>query len=317
MPMAKHAGGITGMSRDMNKRGFTIHETGDNDTSMLNENNQANTPVESTLKSVDVSGAMSSDLKHNKMRTPLVISLIVAGCSLLFLSYLTDSIILTFIGLGLTLWGVLLLYVTQSRYVPDEIVSAIPFSLVKSIDTLVRSHGCNGRTIILHPKTLKGMEQGYIFIPAEDEDKVPTNEQLLSEKLIQDNPKGILIPSPSQSLASFFETKLNVNFATTDLGYLQEKMPSLLVDTLRIADDVSLEKGSDSKIFTLRIQGGPWIDVCKRIGTDTQIGNHMGCPMCGAFGLILSKVSAKPIKIKQTTTSDDLIETVYQSIDEK
>jgi hypothetical protein len=258
---------------------------------------------------------MFLEVKHTKVRTPIVAGLIAAGGALLFLSVLINSVIPTFMGLGLILWGFLLLYVTQSRYVPDEIVSAIPLSLMKSIDSLVSSYGCNGRTIFLHPKTLKGMEQGYVFIPAQDEEKVPSNDKLLEEKIVQDDPKGVLLPSPSQSLAMFFEKKLNANFATTSLAYIQEKIPPLLVDTLRIADDISLEENPDNKVITIRIRGGPWIDVCRLVSTETRIGSHLGCPICGAFALILSKVNAKPTRIKQTTTSDNMIETTYQSID--
>jgi hypothetical protein len=308
----------------MNKKWFTaVHESGESsalekESKLVADTNSG--PQRMNHASDSPAVQVSEDLNLGKLRKPAIIALILAGALLLLSSYIADSIVLMFIGLGLILWGMLLLYVTQSKYVPDEIVTAITFSPVRSVDALVRSYGYNGRAIFLYPKTLKGMDEGYVFIPAneeDDEEKIPVSENLIDEKVLQDAPKGLLLPAPSQSLASYFERKLSVNFATTNLPTIQEKIPSLLVENLRIADNVSLVKSADGETFTLRIQGGPWAGICNRINSQTQIGSHLGCPLCGAFALILSKVNSIPIRIKQTETSHNHIETVYQSVIEK
>ena len=48
---------------------------------------------------------------------PIGVTLSGVGGTILFLSYMLTSSILTFIGLGLTFWGVLIIYISSARHV--------------------------------------------------------------------------------------------------------------------------------------------------------------------------------------------------------
>src|SRR3712207_1785398 len=88
---------------------------------------------------------MLSNLGHNKklrkllmegtIRLGLAVTSIGAGC--LIISYLSSSLILTFIGLGLTLWGLLLLYIFQPRSVPRKVFDVLSFSVLRSLDDIL------------------------------------------------------------------------------------------------------------------------------------------------------------------------------------
>src|SRR5919197_4081197 len=88
---------------------------------------------------------MLSNSKHNKKlwkawrqgTTPLglVVTSIGAGC--LTISYFSSSMILTFIGLGLTLWGLLLFYISPRRSIPRKVFDVFSFSMLRSIDLIV------------------------------------------------------------------------------------------------------------------------------------------------------------------------------------
>lgn len=234
------------------------------------------------------------------------------GISLLF-SYLYSSLILTFIGLGLTLWGALIFYVSPSRYVPEEIINAIPLSMIKSLDNLVASMGYKGRTIFLHPKYLKGLTQGYVFIPYDGAFGIPKDEELAKEKLFYDEPKGIFMTAPSQGLVELFERELNVNFATVDLEYIQENLPKLLIEDLKITDELSIE--NNDGMIEVKMVGGSSVRMCELVGKETQLGNHLGCPLCAALALVISKVMGKPVTIKESIVRNDTIKTTYLTLD--
>ena len=58
-----------------------------------------------------------------KSTFPIAITLITTGCISLLSSYLLNATVLTFIGLGLTLWGAVIFYITESKTVPQVVVN--------------------------------------------------------------------------------------------------------------------------------------------------------------------------------------------------
>jgi hypothetical protein len=265
-------------------------------------------------------------LWHMKNRGPVPTGIIlssIGGFSLL-ISYLWSASILTFIGLGLTLWGVLIMYISSSRHIRAELLHSISSSLQKCVDNLLVTYmGYAGEVIFFHPKSLAGLGQGYVFIPH----YTTSTSGNLNSKIdalnllpygnegnipsVYLDPKGIFLVAPSQGLVDLFEKELGVNFATVDLGYIQQAIPRLLIEELKIVDEISIEQ-SDTGDIVMRISGGPCTDMCRVVGAETRLGNHLGCPLCSAVALVVSKVKAKPVTIKETKVTDDIhISTSY------
>ncbi|MFQ5940559.1 MAG: hypothetical protein ACE5KA_02525 [Nitrososphaerales archaeon] len=244
---------------------------------------------------------------------PMGIALASAGGISLLFSYLYSSFILTFIGLGLTLWGALIFYVSPTRYVREEIVNAMPLSMIKSINDLVVGMGYKGKTIFFHPKHLDELK-GYVFIPYDVVSRIPKDEQLAQQKIFCDDPKGIFVTAPSQGLVELFEKELNVNFATVDLTYLQENLPKLLNEDLRIIDKLSIEK-NDHDMIEVKIVAGSYANMCQLVSEQTQLGHHLGCPLCSSVALLISKVSGKPVTIAESIVKNDTIKTTYLTLD--
>jgi len=243
---------------------------------------------------------------------PLSLGFISAGSVLLFFSYMYSTMILTFVGLGLAVWGALIFYASPSRYVPEHLVNSSSLSMIKSLDSIVAGMGYRGRTIFLHPRYLKGLAQGYVFIPYEGV-RLPSDEQQAKEKLFYDEPKGIFVVAPSQGLVEIFEQELNTNFAMVDLEYIQEKLPKLLIEDLKMLDKISIE--SDEKMIRVEIIGESCARLCDMIGRETNLGDHLGCPICSALALIASKVSGRPVTIKDNFVTNNKIKTTYEILD--
>lgn len=240
------------------------------------------------------------------------VGLIAAGALSLIASYMSSSPILTLGGLGLVFWGVIMLYISPSKHVPEKLFGSLSLSMIKSIDRLVVSMAYRGRTVFLHPKHLKGLAQGYVFIPYDNLAMVniPTDEQLAEEKTIYNSPRGLLMPAPSQAIVKLIEEELDSNLAIVDLAYLRENLPKLLINNLKIIDGLSIEERPDS--IRVSIVGSSAAELCRTVSKETLIGDHFGCPICSAFGLMISKVTGKPVCIQESKV-DESIHTIITS----
>lgn len=245
------------------------------------------------------------------------LSLIGVGGASLVGSYLADSVIMTLAGLGLVFWGVIMLYISPQRFVPEKVVESMSVASAKSIDKLVVNLNYSGRTIFLHPKHLKGLSQGYVFIPYElkEQTSLPSDEALAEEKLVYENPRGIFMAAPSHGLVQLIEKEMESNLATADMSRVKEDLPKLLVNNLRLLDTMSVE---DNHGFIRVTMGGEAAArICKTITKETKIGEHFGCPLCASLGLIISKVTGRPVTIVENKVHevDSIITTTYRRLE--
>ncbi|MDQ3808364.1 MAG: hypothetical protein M3298_09390 [Thermoproteota archaeon] len=265
---------------------------------------------------------MLSNLKHSRklwkalrrgtIRLGLGVTSIGAVC--LTISYLSSSVILTFIGLGLTLWGLLLLYISQPSSIPRKVFDALSFSMLKSINAIVDELYHGDTVVHFYRANRNGLAQGYIYFTNRPNGAVRNYEQLNSQEISQNDLNGTFILSPSQGLLDLFEKELNVNFAKIDFPFLERTLPDMLVEELKIVDYFLIESNDDT--FAIRFSGEPSVHLCKLINEKSKVGYRIGCPVCGMLALALSKSTGRPIRIKQTITEGDgsNIKTVYEKI---
>jgi hypothetical protein len=265
---------------------------------------------------------MLSNLKHNKklgkalrqepIRLGLAVTSIGAGC--LTISYLSSSVILTFIGLGLTLWGLLLFYISQPRSIPRKVFDVLSFSMLRSIDAIVGELYHGESVVHFYDANRNGLAQGYIYFAHKPNGAVQNYVQLNSQEISQNDLDGTFILSPSQGLLDLFEKELNVNLANIDFPFLERKLPDILVEELKLVDYFLIEGNDDT--FAIQFSGEPSVHLCRLINEKSEIGYRIGCPVCSVLALALSKSTGRPIRIKQTITEGDgsNIRTVYEKI---
>ncbi len=245
------------------------------------------------------------------------LGLIGAGGGSLAASYFANSVILTLAGLGLVFWGVIMLYVSPQRFVPEKVFGSMAISMTKSIDKLLVSLNYRGRTIFLHPKHLKGLSQGYVFIPFEEKEQtaLPSDEELAEERLVYENPRGIFMISPSHGLVQLIEKELGNNLAAADMAHLKEQLPKLVVNQLRMVDSMTIEENRG--FVRVVMEGESAAKVCRTISKETTTGHHIGCPLCSCMGLIISKVTGKPVTIEENKVDevDYIITTTYRALE--
>lgn len=265
---------------------------------------------------------MLSNLKYNKklwkalrrgtIRLGLGVTSIGAGC--LVISYLLSSVILTFIGLGLTLWGLLLFYISQPRSIPRKVFDVLSFSMLKSIDAIVDELYHGDSVVHFYHAKSNGLAEGYIYFTHRPNGAVRNYEQLNSQEVSQNDLNCTFILSPSQGLLELFEKELSVNLAKIDFPFLERTLPNMLVEELKLVDYFLIEANDDT--FAIRFSGEPSVHLCRLINEKSKIGYRIGCPVCGMLALALSKSTGRPIRIKQTIIEGDgsNIRTVYEKI---
>jgi hypothetical protein len=153
-------------------------------------------------------------LRQGTFRLGLAVTSIGAGC--LTISYLSSSVILTFIGLGLTLWGLLLFYISPPRSIPRKVFDVLSLSMLRSIDAIVDELYHGDSVLHFYHANRNGLAQGYIYFSHRPNGAVSNYLQLNSQQISQNHLNGTFILSPSQALLDLFEKELNVNLAKID-----------------------------------------------------------------------------------------------------
>jgi len=233
-------------------------------------------------------------------------SLLALGAVALISSIVFFSSILAFIGLGLTFWGALFLFIRPVAYVKAKLLDATAVSSLMDIDKILSEEGCQGKGVYLAPKSDEGLKEGMIFIPAKDEIAIPSIEEIAGGKVFLENPQGICLLSLGYSVAKLFEKELEVDFSKVDLDYLHKNLPKLLVEDLEVVEDFSMDvKG---ELVEVRMVGSIYRNLCREVNKLTNICLRMGCPLCSAIGCVLAKVTGNSVVFEGDKLSSDGME---------
>jgi DNA-directed RNA polymerase subunit RPC12/RpoP len=243
-------------------------------------------------------------LKTKQFKTNRIIAytILILGLSSLITSIFFESFMLAFIGLGLTFWGALLLYITPSRYVPLELLFATTIPNLNNIEKILKENNPKGKGIYLPPKYLKDFESSLVFIPLKENGKIPNQEEINDEEIILKD-KGMLILPPGLALSKLFEKEIGMSFTKTDLNYIQSKLPIILIEGMEIAEDVNIK--TESNIITIEITNHIFKDICQEMEKLKLTHDLLGCPLTSAIACALAKATGKPIIIENEEKSQD------------
>jgi len=262
--------------------------------------------------------------------------LLALGLTALAFSIIYTSSILAFIGLGLTFWGALTLYITTEEYVKQTLLDHTITPSLVALNQILTELKYQGKPIYLPPKYLKDFETTKIYIPKNTNTNLPTPEEIQQQenKTFLKNPEAALIIPPGLSLSKLFEKTLGTTFTKVDLEYLQQNLPKLFIENLEIAENLEIQtkptrvaqKVADSisviqpknDTIQVKITNSIYDGVCKEARTLTHICGSIGCPICSSIACAIAKASGKPVTIEKTESTEDgkVIEAYYRIIEE-
>jgi hypothetical protein len=223
-------------------------------------------------------------------------AMLVFGLVSLIGSAFSGSYVPAFIGLGLTWWGALLLYLTPTKFVNLELLNAAASSSLANIERTLSSTETTGKGVYLPPKRLKDYQSSIVFIPRKANDPLPESEETDQEKLHPENLGGILLTPPGLALSRLFEKKLGTSFTETDLPHLQKKLPKLL-EKLEITKNLSIQV--EDNTVTVEIANHIFKDLCEETRKLPKTQQAVGCPLSSAIACALAKASGKPVTIEK------------------
>lgn len=238
--------------------------------------------------------------------------LLASGIFALAFSVVYASSMLAFVGLGLTLWGALLLYIAPSKQVPLELLNATATPNLTNIEKIMAAYDVEEKGIYLPPKHLENGGSSIVYIPSKEDLTVPNPEELDEEKLHSENPNGLLLSPPGIALSKFFEKTLGKSFARTNLNYLQDTLPKLLVEDLEIAEHVDLR--TEDNTVTVEVTNNIFTEICRETRKLPKTYKALGCPLSSAIACVLAKATGKPVIIQSNDLSADgrTIKTSYR-----
>jgi len=255
--------------------------------------------------------------KHKRKPSGIIGYILLSfGIISLILSVPYASSILAFIGLGLTFWGALLLFLKPTKLVKADLLNSTIISSLKTINQIISNSNSQGKAIYLPPKYLKNIKGATVFIPAKKETILPSTEEIAEEKIFLENPNGMCITPPGLGLTNLFEKELKTNFLTTDITYLQNNLPKLFIEDLEIAEN--FEMNTENSIIHVKITETIYKNICKETRKLSNICNSIGCPLCSSIAIALTRATGKPVTIEKTEISGDgkTIEAYYRIIEE-
>ena len=237
------------------------------------------------------------------------------GAVALVLSTLYSLIVLAFIGLGLTFWGALLLFIKPTSYVRASILNPTAISTIIATDQVIAETNHKGKGIYLPPRYFNKPKDGIVFIPLEKVTIIPPAEKVLEERVFIKDPDGMCLTPPGLGLANLFEEELKTDFSKVDLNYLKSNLPKLLTEGLEIAEYFEMTTQND--VIHVKMTGSVYGELCREV-RNLQNASSLGCPICSSIACILTRVTGKPITIESNNQSADgkTIETYYRIVED-
>ncbi len=212
-------------------------------------------------------------------------------------SVLITSTILTFIGLGLVLWGMLAFFVQPQKYVKSDLMNATAVSSLKTIDKMMMGMGYREKGVYIPA----GKEKAVVFVPFEPFSRLPESSAV-EGKTFLDDPRGMLVVPPGLALASLIEKKLGFTLKNCGVETVLRALPKVLVEDLEIVRDVEAKVKGDR--VDLKLVDSIYTDFCREI-RETSRRCGLGCPMCSALACILAIASGKAVLFEEDVLSSD------------
>jgi hypothetical protein len=224
-------------------------------------------------------------------------AMLVAGIVLLATSFFYTSVISAIIGLCLTFWGAILLYIAPTKHIPLEIMGSVAISTLKNVEKLLARLGLDGKGIYLPPKYLKDFESSLVFVPQTTRQQPPKPEEVNEDALYSGNPSSVSLTPPGLDLSRLFEKRLGTSFTRTDLKFVREKLPALLVEDLEIAECAEIRAQGSTVIAEL--ENHIFTELCESTRRLPKTHEQLGCPLASAIACALAKATAKAVVIQQ------------------
>jgi hypothetical protein len=250
--------------------------------------------------------------KRRQASTVAGYTMVAVGILALAISIYASSIVLAFIGLGLTFWGALLLFIRPQKYVTTELLDSTALSSLRNIDRVMTEMNYFEKGIYLPGGN---PDRVVVFVPAEPFGRIPNAKEIEGQMFIK-NPKGLAMIPPGLALANLIEKKLGVGLEKCSLETLGERLPKLIVEDLEMTQDFQMHVKGNEVSFSFN--ESVYSDFCHQLSGSTRVCTGLGCPICSAMACVLTIATGKQVSFEGDKFSSDgkSLESSYKILDE-
>lgn len=234
--------------------------------------------------------------------------MLLSGFAFLLASAPYGSYVAALVGLGLTLWGALLLLIMPTKYVKLELLTAASSSLAKNFEEMLDITAFNSKAIYLPPKLLKDYQSSLIFIPANGTETLPKQEDI-PEGSAQRTSKGLFLTPPGLALSKLFEKQMGKSFTEISLDQLTRELPKLF-EELEITK-TTIVTVKDNNV-TIEATNHIFNDLCEETRKLKKAHEAVGCPFSSTIACALAKAAGKPVTLEKEEQSPDGKTTIIQ-----
>ena len=223
----------------------------------------------------------------------------LVGVASMISSLFYSSTILALIGLGLTFWGVVLLYTRPHPYVRSDLMDSTALSSFRTIDRVMTGLGYREKGVYI---PVGNPEKVIVLVPSEPLTRIPKPQEIL-ERTFLENPKGVIITPPGLSLAALIEKELAADFEKLTLHDLSKRLARPLVENLEVAQDFDMNVNGEH--VEVKMVDSIYTNFCSQLRRTTKYASSLGCPICSAIACILAMVTRRPVSFEQEEFSPD------------
>lgn len=267
-----------------------------------------------SLAEVDVKS--SRVMLRTKLNQIIIFAMLTIGVVLVVTSGFYVSSFLAILGVAIVFWGGILLYITPSKHVPLTLLNAASISNISNTERILSEANLTEKGRYLPPKYLRDFESSLVFIPEKPSRPLPKPEDIAEDEPLRPNRGGFFLTPPGLPLSKLFEKELKISFTKTDLNYVQQRLPKLLIENLEIAETAEMQIQNDG--ITVEITGNILNEVCQETRKLPRTHVSVGCLLSSAIACVLAKATGKAVTIqKEEDSSDGKTTTIqYQIIGE-
>lgn len=239
--------------------------------------------------------------------------LLLFGVASLVISAFYSSYVLAFIGLGLTFWGTLFVYIKFTKYVKLELLTAASSSSLSNIERILAATGIYEKGIYLPPDNLQEYTSSIVFIPflTVPDQPLPAPVELTRIRLQSGPPVGLFLTPPGLALSKLFEKMLKRPFTETTLEDLQKQLPQIF-EELQITKSLSITV--QPSMVTVTIGNHIFRDLSEETRKLTKTYLTVGSPLSSALACVFAEATRKPVTIQNEETNPEGTTTIQYNI---
>jgi hypothetical protein len=274
------------------------------------------TPSDILVNLVSENARLREKLRKANSRPSRAIAdgLLGIGAFLLVLSYLYSSTIATLIGLGLILWGSILILSVPRKLLSGELAALMTVSDVSSLGQLLSGLGYRGKAIFLPLTSIRDLKDPKVFIPKVAGTRSSPKLEDSGEQILFEKPEGVVLVGIGSGLAVELEREMGRTAAILDFDYVNINLPKVLTAAFGLFNSVDIDREEDGRVhFAMKGQLGS--EICEKIREVPNVHELVGCPICSSVGTILSHAFNKPVILSESRLRGSTIESYYEIIE--